>query len=143
MKKMLVLATAVLVLMGACAIKPPVQQAPNPGSPQGAVSVQPSAPQDTFLFAGKTLDQLFVAAKMALTECGYTIKNSDRDSGLLLAAKAAEPNAPMATVLAFTDKTGSSGLKIQFLQAGQAGSSSSATQEAIDKILAAVRQILR
>jgi hypothetical protein len=154
MKKILGLSIAILVL-GGCAMQDPrlrrnpgLGQAPNPAASQTSASIPTMAPpQDTFLFAGKTRDQLFVAARMALEECGYKIKTGDKESGLFLASKgearADGTQPPMVTVLVFTDPQGTAGVRIQSLQPNQANDLYGAARSTTDTILAAIQNILR
>jgi hypothetical protein len=143
MKKILALIVTIAV-SGACV----PQKLATPGQrPQSAAQNAPAslaAPvQDTALFWGKGKDEVYAAAKMALAECGYALKTSDKDSGLLLASKGTEPNAPVATVLVLTDANGIPSVKVQYMRPGQSDTSPAANRSAIEQILGAIRGLLK
>lgn len=98
-------------------------------------------------YAGKTKDEVFTAATMALVDCEFTIKTSDKAGGLLLATKGAnfatENNAPQVTVLVYADSTGTVGVKIQYVQPGQLADVGGTNKKAIANIQAAMLKYLK
>jgi len=112
-------------------------------------SQAPTSPQagPESSFPGRTMEEVFVAVKMALADCQYTVKTSEKESGLVYAEGKAFPAdgkaVPRVTILVFMDPTGTPGVKIQYFQPGQAGDSSNAGKKPIEEILAALRNILR
>jgi hypothetical protein len=143
MKKILALIVT-LAVSGACVPQKMATPAQRPQTAaQNAPASLPAPVQDTALFWGKGKDEVFVAAKMALAECGYALKTSDKDSGMLLASKGTEPNAPVATVLVLTDQNGIPSVKVQCARPGQSDPSSAANKSAIEQILAAIKGLLK
>lgn len=161
MKKVLAL-SAVLMLCWSCALQNAVPPSGQGGSreapsPQGAINQAPpqqapirqeSSNPDPSLFAGKTVEEVLVAAKIALADCRYTIKSSDKESGLLVATRSAdaaagETSSPTATIVVFSDSTGTPRVRIQVVRPGQADESSVENRAEIEKILSAIRDLLR
>lgn len=161
-KKILAL-SAVLMLCWSCALQNAVQAPSGQGgsreapSPQGTINQAPpqqvpigQAPSnpDPTLFAGRSVEGVFVATKIALGDCRYAIKSSDQASGLIVATGSADAAAggrtsPTATVIVFTDSAGTPGVKIQVIRPGQPDESSIENRAESEKILAAIRDLLR
>jgi hypothetical protein len=146
MKKILAL-SAVALLFCSCA-GPLIDQAPARSSPAQRVALpQESPPPDALLFAGRSVEEVFVAAKIVLTDLRYAVKSSDPAGRLLIATRraagAGETNLPTATVMIFTDPGGSSGVKVQVVRPGQGGDPSGENRAELESILAAIQDLLR
>lgn len=146
MKKILAL-SGVALLFCSCAGSL-IDRAPSRSSTaQSAALPQESPPPDMLLFAGRSVDEVFVAAKIVLADLKYAIKSSDPAGRLLIATRraagAGEANLPMATVMIFTDPAGSPGVKVQVVRPGQGGDPSAENQAEIESILAAIQDLLR
>lgn len=157
MKKIIALSGTILLLWscaGSLVNPAPSEQAPEPQeaprqallSQEAPFQLEPAAP-DSASFAGRTSEEVFVAARIALGDCRYAVKSSDSDGGLLVATRTAGPagekNPPMATVLVFTDPVGAPGVKVQVVRPGQAGDPSGEIRSETGKILAAIQDLLR
>lgn len=103
--------------------------------------------QEATPYSGKTFDQVFTAATMALVDCGFTVKTSDKAAGLLLATRSAnmatENEAPQVTVFVSTDATGTVGAKISYVQPGQLADIFGTNKKAIAKIQIAILSYLK
>jgi hypothetical protein len=159
MKKNLVLLLSVLFLW-ACVGSlpgPATSQRASPGSEESsrppasrAATSEPAlvAP-DSLIFAGRSVEEIYVAAKIALADLRYTIKSSDPVRGLLIAVRtAAETGAggqtlPMATAAVFNDPGGNACLRVQIIRPVPAAAPSGEDRTEIENILAAVRDLLR
>ena len=85
------------------------------------------AVRDSLLFLGRSIDEVFVAAKIGLADCRYAIKSSDKGSRLIVASRTGADPALYSrwpTVQVFTDPSGAPGVKVLIAGPGPAGSPS-------------------
>ena len=146
MNKILVFAVAA-ILFCSCAA-PLIEMERSGSSPAQSAAFPPeSPPPDTLLFAGRSSEEVFAAAKIILADFRYAVKSSDPGGGLLIAARRADgpgdTNLPTATVMIFTDPGGSSGVKVQVVRPAGGGDASAANRAEVDGILAAIQDLLR
>lgn len=146
MKKILVL-SGVALLFFSCGVPLIEMESSGPAPAQRVAPPQESPPPDTLMFAGRSVEEVFVAAKIVLTDLRYAIKSSDPAGRLLIATRRSagigETNLPTATVMIFTDPGGSSGVKVQVVRPGQGVNPSGESQSELESILAAIQDLLR
>lgn len=147
MAKILALAVVALLFFS-CGV-PPIEMERSGSSPaQSAPLPQESPPPDTLVFAGRTSEEVLVAAKIVLGDLQYAIKSSDSGGGLLVAARrtAGAGEAPLsttATLMLFADPAGRQVVKVQVVRTGQGGDQAAENQAEIEMILASIRDLLR
>ncbi len=129
---------------------PPSAQAAPPAPSGQAAFGQPlagTAPavRDSLLFLGRSIDEVYVAAKIGLADCRYAIKSSDKGSRLIVASRTGgDPGyTPVASVQIYTDPSGAPGVKVLIAGPGPAGSPSGEIPGETEKILAAIWNLLR
>ncbi len=144
MAKIIAIFAAVLFL-GSC-VPQTIPQAP---SAQAAfdrpLAVTAPAVRDSLLFPGRSIEEVYVAAKIGLADSRYAIRSSDKGSRLIVASRTgADPSyAPTASVQVFTDPSGAPGVKVLIAGSGRAGSPSGEIPAETEKILAAIWNLLR